>query len=283
MPPRARRSRAGLRLHDRVPRRDVRARARRDRPAAPRQCRRPVRRRIAPPAQSQRVAGADARVDRRPAVRAGRPAPRLPRQAAGGAARGHRRGGARGRSVHLGSSDRHRRDAPRARRGARRAEGRPRASRPSAGSHRAELPREAGHPDACQRARGVRRPALDRRRGAGDPRCGGQHPGAAQLERGALSGAPRGRDQRLGRNLPGHRRLRQPGARMALDRRAGAGHARGRPRAGRAACHLSRLRQGSRPVARFGARAASAGRERQRRLRAHRSLEPRRRGRRSAG
>ena len=66
-----------------------------------------------------------------------------------------------------------------------------------------------------------RRPLLDHRPGAPDPRAGHEHPGAAQPVARRLSAAGRGRPQRLGRRLAGDARPREP--RSAVARRRGAG------------------------------------------------------------
>ena len=208
-----------------------------DRPAAAPQPRRADLARL-PAAQAGRaVHGHDARDHRGPAVhRAGRPALRQPGQGPGGPA-----AGAGGRRpllgpVHHGHPHRHRGDPRRARRVAvRHPPGRPGVRR-HPGSHRAELPRQAGHQDARGPGRGTGRPGGDDRRGPAGARPVRPDPGAAEPHRRPVRPDPGGRDRRLGRRVAAHPGPRQPGAAVAADRGAGPPHA-GRGDAARRTAH----------------------------------------------
>ena len=80
-----------------------------------------------------------------------------------------------------------------------------RAPRPPAGSHRPELPRQAGHQDgAARRADATDDLLRDHRRGADHPRRRGLGAGAAQPQRRPAGRAARRRHRRLGRDLAGH-------------------------------------------------------------------------------
>ncbi len=132
------------------------------------------------PQAGRPVHGHDARDDREEAVhRKRRPAFRQPGQGPRGQAA---RAGGRGpvqRPVHHGHPHRHRRNPGRTRRVTlRHQEGGPRVRR-HPGSHRAELPGQAGHQDAGRARRGTRRPGRHDRRGQAHPRLEGPHPGAA--------------------------------------------------------------------------------------------------------
>ena len=111
--------RARLRDDDRVSDRDVRPGAARDRPAAARQSRRHDARGDRGAARGHRQPGHHARIDQRAALRKGRRAFRLARQASGGAAGDDPAGRRAEGAVHHRHPDRHRRDARGAHRGAR--------------------------------------------------------------------------------------------------------------------------------------------------------------------
>ena len=134
-----------LRVDRRLPRRHVPARPRRDRPAPPRQRRRPRRTPTSPPLRA--VVAEPGDDDRDAAGRPRRP-PRRARQDARAPPR-HPRGGRRARHpVHHRHPRRHRRGPGRPRRGARGHRRQPPPPRPRAGGDRPELPAEAGHGDA---------------------------------------------------------------------------------------------------------------------------------------
>ena len=143
----------GLRLDRRLPRRHGPPRARRDRPAPPRQRRRARRRRPRPAAHRRPEPGDDARVaprrPRRPPGRARqdpRAAPRHPR--------GRRRAAD---PLHHRHPRRHRRGPRRPHRGPRGHRRQPPPPRPRAGGHRPELPAEARDGDARRAAVPARR------------------------------------------------------------------------------------------------------------------------------
>ena len=198
--------------------------AARDRPAAARQSRRHDARGDRGAARGHRQPGHHAGIDQRAAVREGRRALRLARQASGRAAGDDPAGRRTEGAVHHRHPDRHRRDARGAHRGAA-GDPRPaRAVRPHPGSHRPELPRQARHQARRRRGARPRRPAVDHRPGAADPRAGHEHPGAAQPVARRLSAPDRRRPQRLGRHLAGHARSRQ--SRSAVARRSTSWRAR---------------------------------------------------------
>ena len=94
--------------------------------------------------------------------------------------------------------------------------------RPHPGSHRPELPRQAGHGDArrCPTPSCTTWPPRSRWPGwCSGPRARIQAP--PNLIDGEYDAAAAGRHRRLGRRLAGHARPRQPGAALAADRRAG--------------------------------------------------------------
>ena len=124
--------------------------------------------------------------------------------------------------------------------GLRHPQGRPRVPR-HPGSHRAELPGQAGHQDARRARRRTRRPGRDDRRDQARPRLQGPHPGAAQPGRRAVRPDPAGRHRRLGRRLPADPGPRQPRAPVAGHRRARRAHRPGRLHAARAADDLPAL------------------------------------------
>ena len=212
----------GLRHHHRLSHRDVRPGAARDRPAAARQSRRHDARGDRRPARGHRQPGHHAGIDQRAAVREGRRAFRLARQASGGAAGDDPAGRRAEGAVHHRHPDRHRRDARGADRGAA-GDPRPaRSARPHPGSDRPEFPRQARHQARrCRRAR-PRRPSLDHRPGATDPRARHEHPGAAQPVARRLSAPDRRRPERLGRHLAGDARPCESRGAVARHRRAGA-------------------------------------------------------------
>ena len=205
-------------------------------------------------------------------VREGRRALRLARQASGGAAGDDPPGRRAESAVHHRHPDRHRRDARGAHRNAR-GDPRPaRSARPYPGGHRPELPRQARHQARrCRRAR-PRRPSVDHRPGAADPRAGHEHPGAAQPLARRLSAPDRRRPERLGRHLAGDARSCESRGAVACDRRAGASQCRDGQAAGQSAGDLSRLCPRARYLARARGRHASAAHERRRGLCARRRL-----------
>ncbi len=110
----------------------------------------------------------------------GRPALRQPGQGPGGPAARARGRRPLQRPVHHRHPDRHRRDPGRTRRlDLRHPQGRPRVPG-HPGSHRAELPGQAGHQDARRARRRTRRPGRHHRRHPAAPRAQGPHPGPAQ-------------------------------------------------------------------------------------------------------
>ena len=128
-------------------------------------------------------------------MRTGRSSLWLARQAARGASRDAAARGRAARPIHDRHSDRHRRDAGRAPRGAIR---HPRSAPPfraCSGSHRSELPRQAGHQARRRCGARSRRPALEHRRRAPDPGPRDEYPGASQPVAGRLSAADCGGDQ----------------------------------------------------------------------------------------
>src|SRR5262245_11948091 len=179
------------------------------------------------------------------------------RQGAGPPAADARGGGGASHPLHDGAPPRHRRDARRARRHAARD---PRLSPPPwarAGGDRAKLPREADDPSGrCPRA-GRARSRPHGRRGAPGARPGGERASAAESFAGGSSVAARRGDQRLGRHLPAHARLREPRGAVAARRGAGGDLSGGGVPPGRAPARLSRLRD--RPGV-VGARAPGARR-----------------------
>ena len=217
-------------------------RARGNRPAAAPQ---PGRAELAglPAAQAGRpVHGHDAGDDGDQAVqREGRPALRQPGQGPcrpAARARGRR---PQQRPVHHGHPDRHRRDRGRTGRiGLRHQEGRARVRR-RPGSHRAELPGQAGHQDARRTGRRTRRPGRDDRRDPAHPRLEGPHPGAAEPGRRAVRPHLAGRHRRLGRRLPADPGPRQPRTPVAGHRRARGAHRQGGLHAARAPDDLPAL------------------------------------------
>ena len=118
-----------------------------DRLAAASQPRGHVASRSRPPARGVGLGRHHGRVDVGTPVRAGRPALRLARQTAESAARHPARSRRSGSAVHHRHSHRHRRDAPGTPRVAARDPRHRRAIWSHPGSDRAELPRQAGHPD----------------------------------------------------------------------------------------------------------------------------------------
>ncbi len=156
---------------------------------------------------------------------------------------------ARARAVHHRHPGRHRRDAARPRRVARRAPRRAGAPRRDGVGHVQEVivqnfrakPRTAmqSAPDASRarvRRRGRRRPARDGPAHA--------HPGAAEPlgPRGVRAARAR-RRRRLGRGLAAHGRPRQPRAPLAAPVRPRRAHRRARVRAARAADRAARVRR----------------------------------------
>ena len=181
--------------------------------------------------------------------RAGWRALRLPGQGTGGTPAGPRRRRPGRRPVHHGHPDRHRGDPRRTRRlTVRDPEDQPGVRAPP-GSHRAELPREAGHRDAGHAGRGAARPGRHGRGGPARPGSEGAHPGSAQPHRGRVRPAAARRHRRLGRGVPGDPRPRQPGAPLAADRGAGPALGGGRVRAAGTVDHLPRVRPPGRPLA----------------------------------
>ena len=126
----------------------------RDRPAAPPQRRHPRPPRARRAARGLGQPGDDAGVGLRAALRAGRPPRARPRQAPGHPPGDDPSRGRAAHPVHLGDPDRDRRDPARAGRGAPGAARAPRGARPHPGGHRAELPRQARHPDGRRRRAG---------------------------------------------------------------------------------------------------------------------------------
>ena len=234
-----------VRLHRRLPGRHVPAGARRDGPAAPRQRRRPVRRRAGRSAAGRPQPGDDGRDA---AGRPGRP-PRSARQAAR-ASPGHpRRRRPSRHPVHHRHPRRHRRGPGRSARRARGHRRRPPPPRPRAGGDRPELPAEAGHGDAPGRAVPARRPPRSHRPGPPRAPARGARAGAAQPGR-RLRRAARRRHRRLGRRVAGDGRPREPRAAVAGARPAARGHRGPRLRAGPPPDDLPRVRGGRRPLAR---------------------------------
>ena len=90
--------------------------------------------------------------------------------------------------------------------------------RPRPGGDRPELPRQAGDEDGRPSGAVARRAAVDRRRRAADPAGERPRPVPAEPELRRLPAPPRRRHRRLGRDLPGHRRPREPGSAVAGDR-----------------------------------------------------------------
>ena len=92
------------------------------------------------------------------------------------------------------------------------------------GSHRAELPGQAGHEDARHPRRRAGRPRRHHRGHPPGARAGRPHPGSAEPRRRPVPAHPGRRDRRLGRRLPAHPGPRQPRASLASDRRTCPGH-----------------------------------------------------------
>ena len=210
--------RVGIRIDDRLPHRDVRPGAARDRAAAARQSRRHDARGDRGPARGHGQPGHHAGIDQRAAVRERRRAFRLARQASGGAAGNHPARRRAESAVHHRHPDRHRRDARGADRRAARHRRPAREVRPHPGSDRPELPRQVRHQARRRRRARSRRPFMDHRPGATDPRAGHEHPGAAQPVAGRLSAAGRRGPQRLGRRLASHARSRESRSAVACSR-----------------------------------------------------------------
>ena len=170
-----------LRLDPRLPASDGRPGPRGDRAAAAPQPRCHVLGRAGPTEAGRAEHGHDARDDEHPTVHLPRRgALRESGQGSRGADPGPRGGGTPGDPVHNRHPGRDRRDRGGARRlavrdppGGSRLRAHPR-------SHRAELPREAGHRDARSPGRGPRRLSRHSRRRAADPRTEDAHPGAPQ-------------------------------------------------------------------------------------------------------
>ena len=182
LPRRARGARgARLRDDDRVPRADVRARARGDRPAPPRQPGRDVARGArAPPARVTASQGlmletTSTRLSAEGGPHYGSP-DKLPGAAPGDDPPRRR---AR-RPLHDRDPDRDRRDARGAARGPCGDRGAARALRPRPGGDRPELPRQAGDEDGRPSGAQPRRAPLDGAGGAGGPAGGRPRAGAAQ-------------------------------------------------------------------------------------------------------
>ncbi len=210
-PAMARRTR--VRVDRRLPCRRLPCGGRSNRPPPARQCRRPRQRGPRAAARGDRQSGDDARVAQ---PGPGGAPPRTGQDAR--AAPRHPRG--RRRTVHPlhhRSAGRHRRIAYRSSRHAAGDRGEPSTSRPRPGSHRPELPPETRHRDASVAPVPDRRVPLDRRGRTDAPATRGPPAGTAQSLRRPRH-APRVGDRRLGWRLAGHRRPREPRARMARPR-----------------------------------------------------------------
>ncbi len=107
-----------------------------------------------------------------------------------------------------------------------------RASRSRAGSHRAELPPEAGHQDVDSPIRAIPSNPVEPSRRTRDAAARDSPAGAAEPDR-PISAPDRGRDRRLGWRLSAHRRPRQPRTALARPRPA-PGRDRGRGQGARA-------------------------------------------------
>ena len=194
------------------------------------------------PQAGRPVHGHDARDHRAaPVHRAGRPALRQPGQ-------GSRRAAARARGrrplqrpLHHRHPHRHRRDPGRTRRlDLRHPQGRPHLPG-HPGSHRAELPGQAGHQDARRAGRRTGRPGRHHRRGPAGPRLEGADPGPAEPGRRPARPDPAGRHRRLGRRLAADPGSRQPRTPLAGHRRTRRPHRGGRLHPARAPDHLPAL------------------------------------------
>ena len=218
------------------------ARHGRDRAPATSQPRRDVERGPGGGARGLRLDGTDAGDRVRAALRTGDAALRLAGQAARAPARDDRPRRRAGDPVHVRRPDRHRRDAARTARGAGgdRRPGPP--VRPRPGGDRPELPRQAGDEDGRPSGAVARRPAVDRGRRATDPAGERPRPVPAEPELRRLPAPPRRRHRRLGRDLAGHRRPREPGGAVAGDRATRRGDGGRRPLACAAARCLPRVR-----------------------------------------
>ena len=183
-----------------------------------------------PAAQARRaVHGHDAGDDGDPpVVRARRPAPRLAGQGARRTAAGAGGRGPVQRPVHHRHPDRHRRVVRGARRLAlRAAPDRPRLPR-HPGSHRPELPRQAGHGDARHAGRRAGGAGRGHRGRPPHPRPVRPHPGPAEPGRRRVRAADRRRHRRLGRGVTADPRPCEPRAPLAAHRRTGREDRRGR-------------------------------------------------------
>ena len=200
----------------------------------------------------------------------GRPALRQPGQGSQGQAPRPRGRRAQQRPLHHRHPHRHRRDARRASRlDLRDPQGVPRVRR-HPGSHRAELPRQAGHEDARHPRRRTRGPGRHHRGHPPRPRPEGARPGAAQPRRRPAPADPGRGHRRLGRRLAADPGPRQPRTSLAPDRRARPAHRRRRLHAARAAHDLPAVhprtlagppaRQARRRARRPGDRARQRGR-----------------------
>ena len=213
-----------------------------DRPAAAPQPGRAQLAGLPAPQAGRPLHGHDARDHGHPPVhRQERPALRQPGQGPGRPAARARGRRPLQRPVHHRHPDRHRRDPGRTRRlDLRHPQGRPRVPG-HPGSHRAELPGQAGHQDARRARRRTRRPGRHHRRHPAAPRVQGPHPGPAQPGRRPARPDPAGRHRRLGRRLPAHPRPRQPRTPLARHRRTRRPHRGGRLHPARAPDHLPAL------------------------------------------
>ena len=122
--------------------------------------------------------------------------------------------------------------------------------RPHPGSHRPELPRQAGDPDGRRARADARGPAVDDRGGPAGARPGDAHPGAAQPEPRRAAAARGRRHRRLGRRVAGDARLRQPRGALAPPGTARGRDGRRRQDAGRAADRVPQVGARRRALAR---------------------------------
>ncbi len=109
---------------------------------------------------------------------------------------------------------------------------------------------KAGTKMARRTGAGARGASVDGGNRADPARRGVEHPGAAESELRGLSAAARRRHQRLGRDLAGDGRPREPGGAVAGGRPAPCCHRRAWPAPGAAARRVPRVPGGAGPVAR---------------------------------